>query len=442
MGSFYSSYSIPGEVHEEVRQLVTAWLGAKGFEEVDEPQLMELDETQERGVFLYWNDHWTIVLYSNYDEEQRLHFELKKLEKPLLHLWLHDSSLWGYELTHEEEVVSAFNSNPRYFGASQEMEGPNDIEAVCRLCQAPGQEFSIQKLQGKRRVFKDEVCRDFAALLGASPAASCYRYDQEEPGEADTTGFNVLHLRFRSEGWDPMAHFNLHEITASPRPLQPTAQAGEGWENLKETLGEEQAMRLQKQFQRAQAVSGCMMFLLKPLALIFRGIFRLTMRQSRVYRTITGSMQDTSTAGTFQPFRIDGDYLINDRHQCRIKLVEGAVAEKFFPMVSRFSSVFAFAIRDIRVTCSAMRPQQVEQMLTNWPANSELVEENRTINNLPAKSLSVSYQTNQESSFQELHFLQAPRVIYVFSASSKEKPTDEICSAIRGSVDSFEIKTG
>jgi hypothetical protein len=327
-----------------------------------------------------------------------------------------------------------------YFGASQEVEGPNDIEAVCRLCRVPGQEFSIQKLQGKRRVFRDEVCRDFAALLGASPAASCYRYDQEEPGEAETTGFNVLHLRFRSEGWDPMAHFNLHEITASPRTLQPATRTGEGWENLKETLDEEQAMRLQKQFQRARAVSGCMMILLKPLSLIFQGLFRLTMRHSGVYRTITGSRQDSLTTETFQPFRIEGDYLINDRHQCRIKLAEGAVAEKHLPMVSRFSSVFAFGIRDVRVTCSAMRPKQVERMLTSWPADSELVEENRTINNLPAKSLGVSYQTNRESFYQELHFLQAPRVIYVFSASSKEKPADEICSAIRATVDSFEIK--
>ena len=56
------------------------------------------------------------------------------------------------------EVVSAFNSNLRYFGASQEMEAPNDIEAVCRLCRVPGHELSIQKLQGKRRVFQDEIC--------------------------------------------------------------------------------------------------------------------------------------------------------------------------------------------------------------------------------------------------------------------------------------------
>jgi hypothetical protein len=438
MGSFYSSYSIPGNVHGEVRQLLTAWLNAKGFEEVDESQIMELDDTQERGVFLYWNDHWTIVLYCNFAEEQRLHFELKNLEKPLLHLWLHDSSLWGYELTHEEKVVSAFISNARYFGANQEVEGPNDIEAVCRLCRAPGQELSIQKVQGKRRVFQDEVCRDFASLLGASPAASGYSYDREEPGVAETIGFNVQHLRFRSEGWNPMAGFNLHEITASPLTFRHETQPGDAWENLRKNLGEEEAMRLQKKFQLARAV----MVLLYPLALIFKGIFRLILWLSGMYRPTTGSLQDTIITDTFQPFRIDGDYLINDRHQCRIKLAEGAVAEKCSPINSRFSTVFNFGIEGVKVTCSSMRPKQVEQMLTNWPANSELVEENRTINNLPAKSLSVSYQSNRQSSFQELHFLQAPRIVYVFSTRSDKKLTDEICRTIRATIDSFEIMTG
>jgi hypothetical protein len=86
-----------------------------------------------------------------------------------------------------------------------------------------------------------------------------------------------------------------------------------------------------------------------------------------------------------------------------------------------------------------MRPKQVEQMLTHWPANSNLVEENRIINNLPAKSLSVSYQIKQKDFFQELHFLQASRAIYVFSASSNVKLANEICNTLCDTVDSFEI---
>ena len=99
MGADYWSQSVPADVHERVDVVVRSWLEAKGFEEIGDEPLFDLDKEIERGFFLFWNDRWTVVVYSDLEEVERLTFELAgKLELPVLQLWAHDSDLWGYEL--------------------------------------------------------------------------------------------------------------------------------------------------------------------------------------------------------------------------------------------------------------------------------------------------------------------------------------------------------
>ncbi|HEX6865185.1 MAG TPA: hypothetical protein VF414_20310, partial [Thermoanaerobaculia bacterium] len=176
MGGFYHSLSVPRSVCSQVESLVSSWLFARGFERAEDG-VLDLDREAERGCLILWGDGWTTVLYSHFEEEDRLRLELEKLELPLLHVWLHDSDLWGYELYEEGDVVSAFHSNPRYFGGEIEAEGPNDTARIARAWfgdeTRAGELLSLQKKKG---IFMDPVCERFARWLGAPPAASQYAY--------------------------------------------------------------------------------------------------------------------------------------------------------------------------------------------------------------------------------------------------------------------------
>ncbi|MGB7537959.1 MAG: hypothetical protein WBM17_05435, partial [Anaerolineales bacterium] len=97
MGAFFSSHSLPGDVHELVDQKLGDWLSRKGFAEPADP-ILDLCPEGERAYYLFWSERWTVVLFSQLDEEERLLFELGNTGLPVLHLWLHDSDLWGYEL--------------------------------------------------------------------------------------------------------------------------------------------------------------------------------------------------------------------------------------------------------------------------------------------------------------------------------------------------------
>jgi lysophospholipase L1-like esterase len=54
----------------------------------------------------------------------RLVFELNKLRKPLLELWVYDSDIWGYRLRNAGRLVASFNTNPTYFGRPPEPDLP------------------------------------------------------------------------------------------------------------------------------------------------------------------------------------------------------------------------------------------------------------------------------------------------------------------------------
>ena len=176
MGGFFTSYNIPGGAHEAVDQKIKEWLSRKGFQEPPDPVLDHIQEG-ERAYYLFWNDRWTIVLFSHFEEEERLLFELSSAGRPVLHLWLHDSDLWGYELYLKNRPLAAFNSNPKYFGADEAPAAPNDIRLLMEQCSIRGLSVSrIEDLQKKRGLFKENACEAFAKAIGIGPAASQYGY--------------------------------------------------------------------------------------------------------------------------------------------------------------------------------------------------------------------------------------------------------------------------
>ena len=121
MGTFFRSIAARTAAAESIKALVMRWLSAKGFEASDATPLFALDDS-ERGVFLFSNSKWVVVLYSQMEAEgERLRHELTKLQVPLLEVWVHDSDIWGYDLYDDENLVVSFNSNPNYFGFGSQL---------------------------------------------------------------------------------------------------------------------------------------------------------------------------------------------------------------------------------------------------------------------------------------------------------------------------------
>ena len=224
MGSDFRSFCIRKGDHEKVAGVVRHWLEARGFEPHERQEILQLSEDSERGFCLYWNDDWTVLLYSHFEEDERLSLELQKLGRPVLHLWLHDSDVWGYELTVDGSELTSFNSNPRYFGAEETAESPNDTEVL--LAKLGIEQLSakdVRRLQAKRGLFKEVACEAFARALGVGPAASQYSYALEEP-PPDLDSFRYHVWRFRRPGFDPMAGFDLR-ATRAQRAEQSSAMA-------------------------------------------------------------------------------------------------------------------------------------------------------------------------------------------------------------------------
>ncbi|MEE8524938.1 MAG: hypothetical protein V3T72_13470, partial [Thermoanaerobaculia bacterium] len=69
MSVFYNSFCLTGDRREEVRSSLRRWLHGRGFELSDQPMLFDLDGEAERCAFVLWNERWTILVFSKYEEE-------------------------------------------------------------------------------------------------------------------------------------------------------------------------------------------------------------------------------------------------------------------------------------------------------------------------------------------------------------------------------------
>src|SRR5262249_51419346 len=111
MGVFYNSICIPGNRLEETRAALARWLSGRGFQPTDEPILFDLDAESERSAFLVWNERWTLVFFSHWEEERRLIREFQNGLAPLVYVWVYDSDVWGWDLFDRFGFAGSFCSD-------------------------------------------------------------------------------------------------------------------------------------------------------------------------------------------------------------------------------------------------------------------------------------------------------------------------------------------
>ncbi len=428
MGADYWSLAVSGEVHAQVADAVARWLERKGFEEVSSDELrFEIDEEIERGFFLVWDARWAIVLHSHYEEMERLALELGGLGHPVLGLWLHDSDIWGYELSRDGEVVSAFHSNPRYFGPAEAPLGPNDIDA---LADVTGVEAAaIRDLQSRRAVFKERVCEAFARRLGIAPAASQYAYRFDGEIALEDASFHAIHRRFRLRDRARLEGFALHAIRARATPPASAARTGPDWGELARHVEPGQLLAMRSLLVGARILS----FVLRPVALLVGCVLRLSWRARLGAR---GPSHDAAGADGGRPTQrvVDG-YLVDPTERFRVRLVEAAQ-----PLERPLGPPgLAFRVGNLDVHGRRIHGRAAQGALQRgW--GELLYEEDFSIGTVPAKAVGWRRETGgQVAAESHCIYVQTPWLVYQFVGLGDLPPAPADRASMRRVVDTFEV---
>lgn len=435
MGAFYNSISIPGHHPEQACDAIERWLRVRGYELSDEAALFDLDGDNERSVFVLCNERWTILFFSHHDEEWRLIRELQSLELPLLYVWVYDSDVWGYDVLTAEGFAGSFSSDPRaQISFPGQPPGTADRPAaqpaqVCRILGLPDLGDDIEVLQRRNAAYKEDVCREFCRLIGAEAALASY--DDLECGVSETIdGWQSAHLLFVRQHYDT-DEIDLH----APNLLEHPLPAGLPRVKREVDLPPELLAEMDRMRRRARMT----MRVLRPAAWLARGWRRLY--EASFQLRGAEQVKRTTGGGLRANYRIDGRQLINDRHGCRVRLPAGA---RPLPGSRKPSSVFAFQIDDVNVTCTARRLSKIDEILRQ-PSGSKVLRdelfhaaENRVRQFL--FEMSKRYVAGSSGpSFLGMYIVQTVQGLYVFLYRCSHRLRDGEEEKIRSTVESFEL---
>ncbi len=447
VGAFYHSVSLPQDCAAEVKSLLIQWLEAKGFRLVANRPLTQTDRQTQRGAFICWNKRWTVVLYSQFGEFERLAYELARLKRPILYVWEHDSDLWGYQIDRDRKTIASFNSRPAYFGRVEEtgLATNGDPELLCQTFGLQGLEREIRKLQRAKSLLMEQVCEQFAKTIGARPAAWSYDYAEQsylESGSVEFEEFETEHLFFANDQEQrEMEGFDIH--TRAVREFARSERVGESAGMPPEMR--ERVEQLQQQVRVMSFFFRAMLWPMKILAWPFVKLMQFwlwfTFKRSGKQREMT---EWFITEGK-PAFRIEGRQLINDRRRCRITLPQDVEYAQAWGL-----TVFAFEVSNVEVSCRAARRKEIEHYLTirspdRGTRTTLLEDENFMAGALKAKSVLYKKESDKvkenkpKTEYLGACMVQTTDVVYIFQYSSNEPISEAARKRIREAVTSFEL---
>ncbi len=440
MGAFYNSICIPGNERQRVRDSLLRWLGGRGFELSDQQVLFDLDGETERCAFVVSNGRWTLLFFSNYEEERRLIRELQTWSESLLYVWVQDSDVWGYDVFDEHGFGSSFNSDPRThesFAVDADASSrPAAVPGtVCRLFDLEGREAELVAIHRRRAIFKEEVCRDFCRLIDAEPAMTSYD-DLERGAFGPFEDWQVEQLVFvhrdaTAAGENPI---ELHRLR-----LGGSREGGLSERTSQIEIPPEVLAEMERRRRRTQVT----VHLLRPLSWLARAWRAGYEAPARLWRRRRLPRHKAPSEGGFSRLEssavIEVRHLINERHRCRIRLAVGGEAKSG---LSKPASVFAFQIGPTSITCTARRRSRIEEALQQPSGSIVLRDEKYLIDGLEARhvvfELPPYYLAGTPGpSYLGLHVVQTDWALYVFLYRFPKRILKEVERAIRATVASF-----
>ena len=395
--------------------------------------LFDLDGEVERSAFLIWNDRWTILVFSKYEEEARLLRELQTWSPVTLYLWVQDSDVWGYDMLDEQGFVASHNSDPRTYRSFADEEVPRpkaDPGDVARRLQRPELEKELRDVHRKRAIFAEDVCAELCRVLGAEGAA--VSYDDLECGHADNLdGWNVEQLLFfhRDSMAPPACGTDLHgvDLGAIGVPAGTTTQT----QITPDMRAEVEQMRRRAHLR---------VLLLRPVSWIARG-WRRGLEQLAPKRP--GNLPAGAQPGATRQARGSASAsseLFNARHDTYISPSPGMLPQ---PVSGRPALVYAFRAGSTPVTCTARRIWKIADILRP-PRSSEVLRDEKyhTRSGLKARHLLFKLPPRYmaggvDPSFLGLHVIETRQALYVFLYRFSAQIEPEIEDEIRLTVMSF-----
>ncbi|MEL7058960.1 MAG: hypothetical protein AAGN46_02920 [Acidobacteriota bacterium] len=432
MGVFYNSLCLRGDRSAPARAAVERWLFARGFRPSEEPNLFDLDAPSERSVFVLSNEHWTILLYSHFDEERRLIRELQAADLgPLLYLWVYDSDVWGYDLFEDDRFTASFASDPAtYFSFADDVpfgERPSARPAeLCRRLELPAERASeIGRVERRRTAFSEEACAALARLLGCGPAVNSYdELELRALAAADGVldGWSLRHLVY----FDPRAAgvgderaecppFDLHSLEIEGAPAD-RRHFG------KSTAQIELSPDLLRELERMRRRARWTLRLLAPVSAAARAWSRL--RGGRE-APVSGAV-DRMPVALPPPAPAVERILEHPRHGVRIEVPNGVEVET---VSGRPSSVFAFRIDGLFVVVNARRRRSIRDVLRRPSRATVARDERGWAGDLPLRRVVFALPTraggDAPPSFLGYDVVQTFRCLFVFYTRWSGELSDE-----------------
>ena len=336
MGAYFDSVVVPGDVRASVKGLLTEWMARKGFELQPVPPLFHSLDDLERAAIVGSNERGTVVLLSAPDETDRFLWELRRLGRPSLRLWLLGSDVWGYSLIESDTVATTFSSNPDYYGPGKGPVGDprGDPELVARLFSVPSGARELARLQRKRKLFAEEIVEAFCAVLGVRMAAASYAYALEDEVRG-MDEMKVDRLLFAKPRSAEVSTIGGPVVIEPPRPARtPRPPLPPGY----------------------KLASAIVWVAILPLR-ISKGFSRM------VHKLRAAPPEEQPPRRPW--FRAEGDRLISDRYRCSIALPAGATASTGAPL----GDALAFDVEGARIAVVS-RPRSQSRGLLTLPEGS------------------------------------------------------------------------
>ena len=433
MGTWSRNFAIPKADAAAVRQDFVNWMERRGFDLMERPPLLSLHKDDERIAFLFSNEKWTIIVYSEaFLEGDRILTELDD-HPAVLEIWIGDSDHWGYALYEKGDFSAGCTLNKNYQESSSNPPASKaDAEKVCKILGLENQARQVKKAQRKWHLFSDVPCKRFCEIIGVLPAVL--------PAK-DIVGWNAGRLESCNvAGWqiDPLL-FEKRKLFGS-RDHEPVLHALA----VRSFTPDEPRQQIDPEFVRQmQNRIKVMVWLFRPLGWILAAPFLISIRLEQLgislpSRPIVGhEVLDAILVQTL-PWSQDGSWQVNSRHGCRI-LVGKAVDEAKNPFISR--GVFRFFAQGIEILCAAIRPEDVRMIFDFKPQYAVLTDENFFVGRFPGRILAYRAPEADASRYYYFWFIELPRAIYQFGHSDKVVMPQNAFDEITKVVKSFEVIT-
>lgn len=414
MGTKLRTWTIPSSRGADVTDCLIDHFERRGLALADGDSLFDAPGDDERWLVVAADERFTVVVDTDWEEHERIGWELARLASPLLELWVYDDDIWGYRLFEGRDEIESFDSNPRYFGGDAP-DSPCDATALCKAIGSVGREAELRALFRQKNVFALRSLQRFAAAIGV-PGGACAWEDwlYEEP---ETRGYTVARLRFARARGGPVA-VDLHSARY-PRFLPAPRGVADN-----PPVPDDVAARfaaLQVLGMVFSAVFWLLRLVLAPVGWLIRGVI-LARRHLRT---------STPAAPRNRDVIVEGRTIQAPRHRLRLALPEGAT-------LAPSPALFGLDVAGLGVDCIPRRRAEAEAILTLPPGATVLDDARYFAGERAARGLVYRLEVGKGRDARSVHHvlevLDGPEALYVFRASSASPIGPDARATLRAAV--------